>query len=319
MLAVALFGPAPAASQRSAFVIDTGSTGGTYFPIGEAIAGIVSHPPGIFRCDAPGVCGPPGVIASARTSPGTIANVIDVNGHYADAALAQSDVVADAVAGKVVFHTKQTHIRAIASLFPEEVHVVALASAHIRSIAGLRGKRVSIGEVNSGTIVTAREVLSAFRLSERDVKAVHDQADVAAGALADGKLDAFFFTGGAPVPLVSQLIAAHKAVLLPIGGAERKRLIKANPSLAAETIAASVYPGAGAVDTVAVRAVLIVNDAVPEDVVYGVTRALFHPANRDALDSSHPRGALIRLDTALAGLPAPLHPGAVRYYRDARK
>jgi TRAP transporter TAXI family solute receptor len=314
---VSVFGPAQTAPGRSAFVIDTGPTGGTYFPIGEAIAGIVSHPPGVFRCDAPGVCGPAGLIASARTSPGTIANVIDVNGHYADAALAQSDAVADAVAGKGLFRNRQSHIRVIAALFPEEVHVVAAASSHIRSIAQLRGKRVSIGEVNSGTIATARAVLAAWHLTEKQVKAVHDPADDAANALAAGKLDAFFFTGGAPVLLVRDLIASRKAVLISIGGPERKRLIAANPGMTAETLPANLYPGTPATDTVAVRAVLIVNDAVPDDVVYGVTKALFHPANRDALDASHPRARLIKLDTALVGLPAPLHPGAAKFYKDA--
>jgi TRAP transporter TAXI family solute receptor len=317
ILALWVFGPAETAPQRSAFVIDTGPSGGTYFPIGEAIAGIVSHPAGVFRCDTPGVCGPSGLIASARTSPGTVANIADVNRHYADAALAQSDVVADAVAGKSPFHGKQTHIRVIAALFPEEVHVVASASSLIRSIAGLRGKRVSIGEADSGTIVTARAVLAAWHLPERQVKVLHESAGEASAALASGKLDAFFFTGGAPVPFLQDLIASHKAVLIPIGGRERKRLIAANPSLTAETIPAGVYPGSGAVDTVSVRAVLIVNDTVPDDVVYGVTRALFNPANRDALNASHPRARLIQFDTARTALPAPLHPGAARYYREA--
>jgi hypothetical protein len=319
MLGVAVIGPAATAPQRSAFVIDTGPTGGTYFPIGEAIAGIVSHPPGVFRCDTPGVCGPPGLIASARTNPGTIANVIDVNGHYADAALAQSDAVAQAVAGKGAFRNRQTHIRAVAALFPEEVHVVVAASAHIRTIAQLRGRRVSVGEVNSGTIVTAHEVLAAWHLSEAQIKAMHTPADEAANALAQGKLDAFFFTGGAPVPLVAQLVASGRAVLIPIDGAERKRLIAANPSLTAETIPAGTYPRTGALGTVTVRSVLIVNDQVPDDVVYGVTRALFNPMNRDALNASHPRARLIRVETALEGLPAPLHPGAARYYKDAKK
>ncbi len=312
-----MFGPAQTAPERSAFVIDTGPTGGTYYPVGAAIAAIVSHPPGVFRCDTPGVCGPAGLIASARTSAGTIANVIEVNGQYADAALAQSDVVAQAVAGKGAFQNKQTHIRVIAALFPEEVHVVASTASHIRSVAGLRGKRVSIGAADSGTIVTARAVLAAWHISERQVKSAHVPADEAAGALADGKLDAFFFTGGAPVPLVRDLLASHKAVLLAIGGAERKRLLAANPGLAAETLPAGLYPETGALDTVATRAVLIVNDAVPADVVAGVTRALFNPANRDALNASHPRARLIRLETALAGLPAPLHPGAAKFYKDA--
>ncbi|HTQ14408.1 MAG TPA: TAXI family TRAP transporter solute-binding subunit [Rhizomicrobium sp.] len=318
LVAVALLGPARTAPQRAAFVIDTGPTGGTYFPVGEAIAAIVSHPPGVVRCDTPGVCGPAGLIASARTSAGTIANIEDVNAHFADAALAQSDAVAEAVAGKGVFHDRQTHIRAMASLFPEEVHVVVRADAHIHSIAALRGRKVSVGTEDSGTIVTAREVLAAYRLSERSLKAAHLPADQAASDLAAGRLDGFFFTGGAPVPLVRDLMAQGKATLLPIAGAERKRLLKANPSLAADAIAAGTYPGTGATDTVAVRAVLIVNDQVPNDVVAGVTRALFNPANRDMLNASHPRAALIRRDAATDHLPAPLHPGAAHYYGEAK-
>src|SRR4029077_14956299 len=80
-----------AAVARMAFVIATGPTGGTYFPIGEAIAGIVSHPPGVYRCERTGVCGPPGLIASVRTSQGAAANALAVNAHTVEAALAQSD------------------------------------------------------------------------------------------------------------------------------------------------------------------------------------------------------------------------------------
>jgi uncharacterized protein len=313
------FGPAQTAPQRLSFVIDTGPTGGTYFPIGEAMADIVSHPPGVARCEAADVCGPSGLIASARSSAGTIANVLDVNSHRADAALAQSDVVAQAIAGKGVFKTRQTHIRVIADLFPEEVHVVAARGTHIRSIGDLKGKRVSIGDANSGTVVTARAVLAAWRVPEARLKASHDPADVAADKLAHGQLDAFFFTGGAPVALVRGLIASGKAVLIPIDGAERKRLIAANPSLAAAAIAADTYPDTPEVQTVSVRAVWIVNDSVPADIVYGVAKALFNPANRDTLDGSHRSAELIRLDSATTALPAPLHPGAVRFYREMGK
>jgi uncharacterized protein len=310
---------AETAPQRSSFVIDTGPTGGTYFPIGEAMAAIVSHPPGVARCDAADVCGPSGLIASARTSAGTVANVLDVNAHRADAALAQSDVVAQAVAGKGVFKTKQTHIRIIADLFPEEVHVVAAKAAHIGNIAGLAGKRVSIGDVNSGTIVTARAVLAAWRLSEARLKTSHDPADVAADKLAHGELDAFFFTGGAPVPLVRTLIESGKAVLVPIDGVQRNRLLAGDPNLTADAIAADNYPGTGVVQTVGVRAVWIVNDEVPADIVYGVAKALFNPANRDTLDGSHRSAEAIRLASATTGLPAPLHPGAVRFFREMGK
>jgi len=317
--AAAGLGPAQTEPQRLSFVIDTGSTGGTYFPIGEAMADIISHPPGVARCETADVCGPSGLIASARSSAGTIANVLDVNSRRADAALAQSDVVAQAVAGKGAFKTRQSHIRVIADLFPEEVHVVAAKAAHIRSIADLKGKRVSIGDANSGTIVTARAVLAAWRVPEARLKASYDPSDVAADKLARAEIDAFFFTGGAPVPLVRDLIASGKAVLVPIDGAGRTRLIASNPNLAAGTIAAGIYPGTGAVQTVSVRAVWIVNDGVPADIVYGVAKALFNPANRDTLDGSHRSAALIRLDSATTDLPAPLHPGAARFYREMGK
>ena len=316
---VAATAPGPAQTARLSFVIDTGPTGGTYFPIGEAIAGIVSHPPGIVRCDVADACGPLGLIASARSSAGTIANVLDVNSRRADAALAQSDVVADAIAGKGAFKTKQTHIRLMADLFPEEVHLVAAKAAHIRGVADLKGKRVSIGDASSGTIVTAHAVLAAWRLPETKLKVSRDPADVAADELAHGRIDAFFFTGGAPVGLVSDLIASGKAVLVPIDGAGRQRLIAARPGLGADTIAADVYPGGVAVPTVSVRAVWIVSDEVPADVVHGVLKALFNLANRGALDASHASAKYIRLDNALADRPAPLHPGAAAYFREMGK
>ncbi len=315
------FGSAQTGPARVSFVIATGATGGTYFPVGQAIAGIVSHPPGIERCDVAGACGPSGLIASARSSEGAVANVLEVNAHRADAGLAQSNVVAEAVAGKGLFRKPgpQTHIRIIADLFPEEVHVVAAPGAHIRSIADLRGKRVSIGAPNSGTLETARAVLAACRVGERRIKESFEPADIAAQRLEQGKIDAFFFVGGAPVVLVENLVARGKAVLVPIDGDGRNRLVAAMPSLAPASLTAEEYPGSGPIQTVSVRAVWIVNDAEPADLVYSVTKALFSPANREMLDDAHPSAKSIRLETAIVDLPAPLHPGAVRFYREMGK
>ncbi len=304
---------------RTSFVVATGSTGGTYFPIGQALADIVSHPPGVARCDTADVCGPSGLIASARTSDGAFANVLSVNEHRVDAALVQSDVVADAVAGRGAFKKfgPQSHIRIIADLFPEEVHVVAARGAHIAAIADLKGRRVSIGAEESGTIETARAVLAAYRIPERRIKESNDPPDVAAQKLQRGQLDAFVFVGGAPVMLVESLMARGQAVLIPIDGAARKRLIAQTPSFSPEVITSLAYPASPAVQTVAERAIWIVNDSEPADLVYSVTKALFNPANRALLDASHPSAKFIRLQTAIATLPAPLHPGAARFYREA--
>lgn len=303
---------------RTSFVVATGPSGGTYFPVGQALADIVSHPPGVARCDTADVCGPSGLIASARTSDGAVANVLDVNAHRADAALVQSDVVADAVAGKGAFRKfgPQSHIRIIADLFPEQVHVVAARSAHIAAIADLKGKRVSIGEEDSGTIETARALLAAYRI--RRIRESNDPPDVAAQKLQQGKLDAFVFVGGAPVVLVESLVARGQAVLIPIDGAGRNRLLAQMPSFSPAVIASDAYPGSPAVQTVAERAIWIVNDSEPADLVYAVTKALFNPVNRELLDDSHPSAKFIRLQTAIATLPAPLHPGSARFYREAK-
>jgi uncharacterized protein len=317
LLAAMGIGAAQSTPQRISFAIATGPGGGAYFPVGEGIAGIISHPPGVNRCDMPGVCGPPGLIATARTSDGAVANVLAVNSGQVESALAQSDVVAEATAGTDAFaHGRtQKHVRAIAALFPEDVLVVAAKSARVKSIADLKGKRISVGAADSGTIVTARALLAAYGIAENRVRLSRDPADVAANKLANGQLDAFFYVGSAPVTLVQELVARGAAVLVPIDGVGRKHFLKARPMFAADTILGVTY-GTKPIETVSVRAVWIVNDAQPNDLVYGIARALFNPANRDALESSNPRASLIQLNTAARGLPAPLHPGAARFYRE---
>jgi TRAP transporter TAXI family solute receptor len=306
-------------AQRIAFSIATGPSSGTYFPVGQTIAGIISHPPGVDRCSRAAVCGPEGLIASAQTSPGSYANVVAVNSGRMDSALAQSDIVAQAMAGKGAFKKAQTHIRVIGALFPEDVHVVAATAAHIRTMTDLRGKRVSIGAINSGTAVTARVILSAYRLLPSRVRASNDPPDLAAQKLLTGKIDAFFFVGGAPVPLVQGLIDGGHAKLVSIDGAVRDRVIARTPGLARDVIPATAYGGSAKVETLGGEALWIVGDRVPNDVVYALTRALFSPANRGALQDGPRSAQLISLDKATANLPAPLHPGAQRFYVDAKK
>jgi TRAP transporter TAXI family solute receptor len=272
----------------------------------------------VGRCELQAACGPEGLIASARTSDGAVANALSVNSGAVDSGLAQSDVVAAAWAGEGAFRKagKQTHLRVLAALYPEDVLIVAAQSAHIASVADLKGMRVSLGTENSGTVVTARAVLAAWRMSERDLNAHHVSPDMAVQMLEKKKLDAFFFVGGSPVPLVQTLTAAGIAKLIPIDGEGRVRLLKAVPSLSADTIAANIYSSAKPIPTVQGRALFIVRDSVPDALAYGIARAVFAPVNADVLASGNRSAALIRLDTAAKNLPAPLHPGAQRFFRE---
>lgn len=316
---VCAIGLGRAEPQRQFFQIATGSTAGSYFPVGELIAGIVSHPPGVARCDAPWVCGPAGLIVTARTSEGAVANVLAVEAGTTDSGLAQSNIVADAAAGHGDFRARQSHIRVIASLFSEPVQLVVAADSKIESVRDLRGKRVSLGSEGSGVGAVARAVLAAYGVPEWRIKASREPYDVSADLLRKKRLDAFFFLGAAPAPLIGDLFAHGAVRLVPIDGTGRQRLLRRVPSLAAATVPQGAYPGEGAVETVSSRTLWIVRDSVSPDVVYGLLRALFHPANRALLDADGPAARHINLDDATTGLTAPLHDGAVRFYRQMGK
>jgi uncharacterized protein len=299
---------------RISFQIATGSTAGTNFSIGQAIAGLISHPPGVGRCETATVCGPAGVILSARTSDGSFTNLRMVNGGLVDSAIAQGDAIAEAVAGRGGFREPQSHVRVIAALYTEQVHLVAM-SPGIKSVADLRGKRVLLG--GSGTGVVSRQILAAFRVPERSIRNVHAETGAEAGMLATGKADAMFVVAGAPLDAVKDLLV-HGAHLVPIDGPGRERLVADVPQLS-PSLLAGAYPGAPAVETVAARAYWIARDSTPDALIYGLTRALFNPANHAALMASHFSARDIGLDTAAKEPPAPLHSGAARFYREAGK
>ena len=314
--AMAMTTPPTDTPERIAFQIATGSSSGTYFPIGQMLASLISHPPGVARCEAEGRCGPVGLIAAARASEGSIANVRAVHEGRVTSGLAQADIAADAFEGRGIFKKegKASELRAIAALFPETVHIVVLADSKIQTIKDLKWKRVSIDAAGSGTNAMARTVLGAFKMGEKTVPFTFENADRSLEMLQAGELDAFFFVGGAPLGVVEELAAQGKIRLLPVEGKEIDALVKNTPYLVKADIPAGTYQNMPAVPTIEVRAIWLVNAAVPDDLVFAIARALFHPDNRGLLDSGHPKGKLIRLETAQSGLPVPLHPGAAAYY-----
>jgi len=312
----AMTSPPGDAPERIAFQIATGSSSGTYFPIGQMLASLISHPAGVARCEEAGLCGPVGLIAAARASEGSIANVRAVNEGRVTSGLAQADIAAAAAEGTGAFKEsgKTENLRAIAALFPETVHIVVFSDSGIEAIKDLRGKRVSIDAAGSGTNATARLVLGAFKLTEKRVTFSFENAERSLEMMQKGELDAFFFVGGAPLGVVEELAAQGKIRLLPVDGAEIDKLITKAPYLTKADIPEGTYQNMPAVPTLEVRAIWLVNAQVPDDLVYEIVRALFNPGNRGLLDSGHPKGKLIRLETARDGLPVPLHPGAQRFY-----
>jgi TRAP transporter TAXI family solute receptor len=309
-----------AAQAPQFFRIGTGGTAGTYYPIGGLIANAISSAPGSRPCEEGGSCGVPGLIATAVSSNGSVANINAISGGALESGFSQSDVATWAYTGTGIWEGKPAveSLRAIANLYPETIHLVASAGSGIDSVDDLRGKTVSLDEPGSGTLVDARIILEAYGLSEDDVDAQFLKPDQAAERMRDGAMDAFFFVGGFPAGAIAELASQHDITLVPISGAEADGIQEEYTFFADNTVPAGTYEGVDAdVETLSVGAQWITSANQPEELIYGITKALWNDSTRKLLDAGHQKGRSITPDTATAGVGIPFHPGAERFYREA--
>lgn len=313
-------GLAGAAAQNvSFFRIGTGSTAGTYFPIAGILASAISSPPGSRECEGGGSCGVSGLVAVAQSTRGSVDNVRQIEDGSVESGFVQSDIAYWAYRGEELFLTggPLKSLRAIANLFPETIHLVVRSDAGIETVADIKGKRISLDRPGSGTRVDAQLVLQAFGIAEADFESFALGSGGAADALREGEIDGFFFVAGTPATAVLELAEEALVDLVPITGSEIDKLLEEVPFFARQALPEDTYPGVEAVETLSVGAQWVVSEKVPEETVYAITRALWHPTTRQLLDEGHPTGSRIRLEKALEGLGIPLHPGAERYYREA--
>lgn len=309
----------PSASQEmQVFRIGTGGTAGTYYPIGGLIANAISNPPGSRPCEKGGSCGVPGLVAFAQSANGSVANVEAVGAGTLESGFSQADVAFWAYTGTGIYEGKGriANLRVIANLYPESVHLVVRKDAGIASVADLKGKHVSLDEPGSGTLVDARIILAAFGVGEGEVEADYIKPGAAIAKMKAGELDAFFIVAGYPTGSVAELASTVGVNLVPIDGPAAARIREDHPFFAEDTIPAGTYVGIGETRTLSVGAQWVVAAEADDELVYGITRALWHPTTRRLLDSGHARGRDIRLETALSGLAVPLHPGAARFYKE---
>jgi uncharacterized protein len=305
--ALALAASGARAQAPAFFRIGTGGTAGTYYPVGGLIANAVSNPPSL--------------VVTAVASNGSVANVNAITGGAAESGFSQADVAYWAYTGTGVFdgRPKVADLRSIANLYPESVHVVVRKAAGAKSIADLKGKKISIDEPGSGTLINAKAILAAHGLGDRDYTAEFLKPNQAAEKMKDGTVDAFFFTGGFPAAAISELASTGSGIdLLPVTGAAAEKLIKDLPFFSADEIPAGTYKDVGAAKTVAVGAHWVTSAKVSNDTVYEIVKGLWSDKTRAALDNGHAKGKAIRKETALTGLQGvPLHDGAAKFYREA--
>jgi TRAP transporter TAXI family solute receptor len=317
-LGATLLGWPATAQDITFFRIGTGGTVGTYFPIGGLIANAISNPPGSRACADGGSCGVPGLVATAVASNGSVANVAGIASGSMQSGFVQSDVAYWAFNGSGIYEgrPKVDVLCAIANLYPESFQLVARKGAGVKSIKDLAGKRVSLDEPGSGTLVDARLVLAAYGMTEKDMKAEYLKSQQAADKVKDGALDAFFSVSGWPNGAIAELAATVGVDLVPIDGPQAENLVKQYSFLAIDEIPDSAYKNVTGVKTVSVNSIWATSSKQTEQLIYNVTAALWNPSTRKLLDSGHAKGREIRFETAVQGLGIPLHAGAEKFYKE---
>jgi TRAP transporter TAXI family solute receptor len=230
----------------------------------------------------------------------------------------QSDVAYWAYTGTGSFdgQVPAEEVRAIAALYPEHIQLIARPGAGITSVEDLRGKRVSLDERGSGSYVNAVQILEAFGLNEADLDVQFLTSVQASDAMINGDLDAFFITSGYPTNSIIELASRTPIDLVPIAGPMAAQIVEKYGFYSIDTIPADVYPGIGATETLAVGAQWITSSRADEELIYGITAALWNDQTRTLLDVGHAKGKAVTLETALEGIGIPLHPGSERYYRE---
>ena len=300
--------PAMAADQKF-ITIGTGGVTGVYYPAGGAIARLVNK----GKKDH-------GLRATVESTGGSVYNVNAVSTGELDFGVAQSDVQFDAVKGlnKFAAGGANADLRAVFALHPEPFTIVARADAGIKNFEDLKGKRVNIGDPGSGQRSTMEVVMAKLGWKMGDFKLASElKAAEMAGALCDNKIDAFAYTVGHPNGSIQEAHTACDAVLVNVAGPAIAELVAANPQFAIATIPGGMYRGnAEATKTFGVSATIISSAKVPVDTVYNVVKAVFE--NFDEFKQLHPAFAnLDKKQMIKDGLSAPLHEGAVKYYKEA--
>jgi TRAP transporter TAXI family solute receptor len=307
LLLAALLAPASVgAQQRRLVTIASGWVVGVYYPLAGAMSRIAYNAKDL------------NIRATVESSGASVANAQLIGTGDADFALLQNDIAYYAFNGTTLAAFKDKAVKnmgGVFTIYPELVHIVASQSSGVKSVRDLKGKRVVLGPQGSGTEQNALQVLEAHGLKESDVKAERIDAAAAADQLKDGRVDAAFFTTGLGSAVIVDAFISGKAVMVPVTGAEGEALRKKYPFYTMEKIPANTYKGQEReVTTPAVMAMMVARRDLPEDLVYKFTKAIFD--NLPQFHAAHSAAKSLTLQTALAGMPVPLHPGAEKFFKE---
>jgi TRAP transporter TAXI family solute receptor len=295
-------------AQEKFITIGTGGQTGVYYVVGQSICKLVNR----GQKDH-------GIKCTAPSTGGSVANLNAIKAGEQNMGVAQSDQQFNALNGKGPFEESGPFpdLRAVFSVHPEPFTVVARADAGIKTFDDLKGKRVNIGNPGSGQRATMEVVMNLKGWTMDDFQLASElKSAEQAQALCDNKIDAMIFTVGHPSGSIQEATSSCEAVLVDVSGPEIDKLVADNPYYAKATIPGGMYTGTdGDTETFGVLATFVSSTASDEDTIYQVVKAVFD--NFDRFKKLHPAFENLKEEDMLKnGVSAPLHDGAVKYYKE---
>lgn len=306
-LASLVMGTASVHAADTFVTIGTGGQTGVYYVVGQSICQLVNRD-----------TAKTGVKCNAPSTGGSVANLNSIAAKEMDMGIAQSDWQYHAYNGTSSFEGKKNDkIRAIFSLHPEPFTVMARTDANIKSFDDLKAKRVNVGDPGSGTRATMNVILAAKGWTDRDFKVASELKPAEmASVMCDNNLDAITYNVGHPNGALKEAAASCDTKLVPVTGPEIDKLVADHSYYAKATIPGGLYKGSDEpTESFGVYATLVTSADVDADKVYTVTKAVFD--NFDRFKRLHPAFENLKQEDMIKNaLSAPLHEGAVRYYKE---
>jgi hypothetical protein len=300
---VAATGVALAAHAAEFINVLTGGTSGVYYPMGVALSQIYGK-------------ALPDAKVSVQATKASAENLNLLQAGRGEVAFTLGDSLSDAWKGdaEAGFTTPLKKLRGIAGIYPNYIQIVASADSGIKSLADLKGKRVSVGAPKSGTELNARAVLKAAGLTYKDLaKVEYLPFGESVELMKNRQLDVTLQSAGLGVSALRDLASAMKIVVVEIPPALVAKI--GDAAYQPATIPAGTYEGQTKdVPAIAIQNFLVTHEGVPADTVYKLTKSMWE--NLPALVAAHSAGKAIKKENALAGMAVPLHPGAEKYYRE---
>lgn len=283
--------------------IATGGTSGPYYQIGATMAQVLTDELGAD--------------ATVQATGASVENIELLTSGRAEIAFAMGDATRQAVEGTGPFEGNEAlaDLQAITALYPNYVQIVTVASTGIESVADLEGKRVGVGDQNSGVELNAQMILEAHDMSYDDIEEDYLSYADAIDQIKNGQVDAAFVTSGLPNASILDLDTSDDVVIVPVEGEGMAKLLELYPFFNEAEIPADTYSNNAPIPTASIMNQLLVSPDLSDDEVYELTKALFE--NLDQIHAAHQAAEGITLDSVEEGLAVDLHPGAQRYFDEA--